>query len=161
MDGSLKAQQGSYGSAGIGVNHDDYDPAYIRSILASVAIIALVGASDREVRPSHGVMKFLLAKGYEVIPVNPRLAGQMLLGCKVYAALREISVAIDLVDIFRNSEAAGGIVREALALSPQPKAIWMQAGVRNDDASAQAEAAGVKIVMNRCLAIELRAQQVA
>jgi predicted CoA-binding protein len=142
------------------VNHDNYDPPYLREILESVKVIALVGASDKEMRPSHSVMKFLLAKGYQMIPVNPRLAGQKLLGQTVYATLKEIPVSIDMVDIFRNSQAAGNVTREALALSPRPKVIWMQLGVRNDAAAAQAEAAGVKIVMNRCPAIELRVRGV-
>lgn len=143
------------------MNHDNYDPAYIRGILRSVKTVALVGASDKEVRPSHSVMKFLLRKGYEVIPVNPRLAGQELLGRKVYAALKDIPVAIDMIDIFRNSQAAGGVAGEALALNPKPKVIWMQLAVRNDEAAARAEAAGIKVVMNRCPAIELRAQTIA
>lgn len=143
------------------MSHDSYDPAYIRGILQSVKTIAMVGASDRTARPSHGVMKFLLGEGYEVIPVNPRLAGQELFGRKVFAALKDIPVAIDMIDVFRNSHAAGGVVEEALALDPKPKVIWMQLSVRNDEAAAQAEAAGIKVVMNRCPAIELRAQAIA
>ncbi len=142
------------------MNHDSYDQAYIQEILRSVKIIALVGASDKEARPSHGVMKFLLGKGYQVVPVNPRLAGQKLLGQKVYAALEDIPDTIDMVDIFRNSDAAGGITDEALALDLKPKVIWMQLAVRNDEAATRAEAAGIKVVMNRCPAIELRAHPV-
>ena len=143
------------------MNHDNYDPAYIRDILRSLKVIALVGASDKPARPSHGVMKFLLGRGYEVIPVNPRLAGEELFGQKAYGALSDIPVAIDMIDVFRNSQAAGGVVDEALALHSGPKVIWMQLGVRDDAAAARAEAAGIKVVMNRCPAIELRARQVA
>ena len=142
------------------MNHDSYDPAYIRGILQSVKIIAMVGASDKTVRPSHGVMKFLLGQGYEVIPVNPRLAGQRLLGQKVYAALKDIPVPTDMIDVFRNSQAAGGVVDEALALDLKPKVIWMQLSVRDVKAAARAEALGIKVVMNRCPAIELRAQAI-
>lgn len=138
------------------MNHDNYDPAYIRDILKSVKVIALVGASDKPERPSNGVMKFLLGRGYDVVPVNPRLVGRELHGRKAYSALSELPHAIDMIDVFRNSRAAGGVVEEALALDPKPRVIWMQLGVRDDDAAAQAEAAGIKVVMNRCPAIELR-----
>ena len=136
------------------MNHDSYAPDYIRDILRSVKNIALVGASANEVRPSYFVMKYLLDKGYEVIPVNPGLAGQQLLGQTVFGALRDIPQPIDMVDIFRNSEAAGPITDEALALDPKPKVIWMQLSVRNDAAAARAEAAGLKVVMNRCPKME-------
>ena len=96
------------------MNHDNYSPDYIRNILRSVKTIALVGASNNDVRPSYFVMKYLLGKGYDVIPVNPGLASQDLLGKTVYASLKDIPVAIDMVDIFRNSEAAGPITDEAL-----------------------------------------------
>jgi predicted CoA-binding protein len=99
-------------------------------------------------------MRYLLDKGYEVIPVNPGLAGQELLGRKVYAALKDIPKPIDMVDIFRNSEAAGGVTDEALALAPPPRVIWMQLGVRNDEAAARAEARGLNVVMNRCPKME-------
>lgn len=136
------------------MNHDSYSPDDIRDILRSVKTIALVGASSNEVRPSYFVMKYLLDKGYEVIPINPGLAGQQLLGQTVHASLKDIPKPIDMVDIFRNSEAAGPIVDEALALDPKPKVIWMQLSVRNDDAAAKAEAAGLKVVMNRCPKME-------
>ena len=99
-------------------------------------------------------MKYMLDKGYEVIPVNPGLAGQSLLGQTVYATLKDVPKPIDMVDIFRNSEAAGPITDEALALEPQPKVIWMQLSVRNDEAASKAEAAGLKVVMNRCPKME-------
>lgn len=136
------------------MNHDSYAPDYIRGILQSVKTIALVGASANEVRPSYFVMKYLLDKGYDVIPVNPGLAGQTLLGQTVFATLKDIPRPVDMVDIFRNSEAAGPITDEALALSPRPRVIWMQLSVRNDEAAARAEAAGVQVVMNRCPKME-------
>jgi uncharacterized protein len=136
------------------VNHDDYPADYIRGILREVKTIALVGASANGVRPSNLVMKYLMDKGYTVIPVNPGLAGQELFGQKVYASLAEIPVAFDMVDVFRNSEAAATVVDEALALAVLPKVVWMQLTVRNDAAAARAEAAGVKVVMNRCPKME-------
>jgi len=136
------------------MNHDSYAPDYIRGILQSVKTIALVGASANEVRPSYFVMKYLLDKGYDVIPVNPGLAGPTLLGQTVYATLKDIPRPVDMVDIFRNSEAAGPITDEALSLSPRPKVIWMQLSVRNDDAASRAEAAGVQVVMDRCPKME-------
>jgi uncharacterized protein len=136
------------------MNHDTYSPDYIRGILREVKTIALVGASANDVRPSYLVMKYLIEKGYTVIPVNPGLAGKELLGQTVYASLREISVAIDMIDIFRNSDAAMAITEESLSLVPLPKVIWMQLSVRNDAAAAIAEARGVKVVMNRCPKME-------
>ena len=136
------------------MNHDSYPPDYIRDILQSVKTVALVGASNNPVRPSYFVMKYLLDKGYEVIPVNPGLAGQQILGQTVHAALKDIPKPVDMVDIFRNSEAAGPITDEALALDPKPKVIWMQLSVRNDAAAARAEAAGLQVVMNRCPKME-------
>ncbi|MGL4285409.1 MAG: CoA-binding protein [Phreatobacter sp.] len=137
------------------MNHDDYSNGYIRGILSSVKVIAMVGASANEVRPSYFVLKYLIDRGYRVHPVNPALAGQEILGRTVYGSLADIPEAIDMVDIFRNSEAAGAVVDEALALEPKPQAIWMQLTVRNDAAAARAEAAGLKVVMNRCPKIEL------
>ena len=136
------------------MDHDTYSADYIRDILRSVKTIALVGASSNEVRPSYFVLKYLLDKGYDVTPVNPGLAGQEILGRRVYGTLKDIPYPIDMVDIFRNSQAAGLIVDEALAFSPLPKVIWMQLGVRNDEAAARAEAAGLKVVMNRCPKME-------
>jgi uncharacterized protein len=136
------------------MNHDSYDAGYLNSILGSVKTIAMVGASANALRPSYFVMKYLLDKGYEVIPVNPGLAGKEVLGRKVYVSLKDIPVPIDMVDIFRNAEAAGEVVDEALSLPQKPKAIWMQLGVRNDEAAARAEAAGIQVVMNRCPKME-------
>lgn len=136
------------------MNHDAYDDTYIRGIMTSVKRIALVGASANEARPSFIVIKYLLDRGYDVIPVNPGLAGQILLGKTVYADLASIPGPIDMVEIFRNSDAAGPITDEALALEPLPQVIWMQLSVRNDEAAARAESRGVKVVMNRCPKIE-------
>jgi predicted CoA-binding protein len=136
------------------MNHDSYPSGYIHRILQGVKTIALVGASNNQVRPSYLVMKYLLDKGYEVIPVNPGLAGQELLGQTVYGSLKDIPKPVDMVDIFRNSEAAGLITDEALTLDPKPKVIWMQFSVRNDAAAARAEAEGLQVVMNRCPKME-------
>lgn len=136
------------------MNHDSYAADYIRGLLHEVKTIALVGASANEVRPSYLVMKYLMEKGYSVIPINPGLAGKTLLGQMVYAGLNDVPVAIDMVDVFRNSDAALAITQESLALKPLPKVIWMQLSVRNDEAAALAEAQGVKVVMNRCPKME-------
>lgn len=139
---------------GLGMDHSNYPNDYIRGILNSVKTVALVGASASPARPSWIVTKYLLERGYDVIPVNPGIAGTELLGKKVYASLAEIPGPIDMVEIFRNSEAAGPITDEALALDPLPKVIWMQLSVRNEEAAAKAEAKGIKVVMDRCPKIE-------
>jgi len=138
------------------MNHDRYDDAYIAAILNGIKVVAMVGASANINRPSYFVMKYLLGKGFAVIPVNPGLAGQEILGQKVVASLADIDRPVDMVDVFRNSEAALGIVRECIALKDKLglKVIWMQLSVRNDEAAAEAEAAGLKVVMNRCPKIE-------
>jgi predicted CoA-binding protein len=138
------------------MNHDRYDDAYIAAILHRLKVVAMVGASANINRPSYFVMKYLLGKGFAVIPVNPGLAGQEILGQKVVASLADIDQQVDMVDVFRNSEAALGIVRECIALKDKLalKVIWMQLSVRNDEAAAEAEAAGLKVVMNRCPKIE-------
>ncbi|MGK9168583.1 CoA-binding protein [Inquilinus limosus] len=136
------------------MDHDRYDDAYLRGILREVKTIAMVGASPNWNRPSYFAMTYLQGKGYRVIPVNPGAAGQTILKEPVYARLAEVPQPVDMVDIFRNSEAAAGIVDEALALPVRPKIIWMQLGVRNDAAAAKAEAAGIRVVMNRCPKIE-------
>ncbi len=137
------------------MNHDAYPDEWIADILKSVRRIALVGASPKPERPSHEVMAFLLSRGYEVFPVNPGQTGKEILGRRVHASLADIPEQVDMVDIFRNSEAAGGVVDEALKLAPLPRVIWMQLGVRNDEAAGRAEAAGLKVVMNRCPKIEI------
>ena len=136
------------------MNHDAYDNAYIADILNSVRTIAIVGASANDVRPSFFVTKYLIDKGYTVYPINPGHAGREILGRPVHAKLADVPEPIDMVDIFRASAAVPPVVDEALALEPQPKVIWMQLTVRNDAAAAKAEAAGVKVVMNRCPKIE-------
>lgn len=136
-------------------SHDAYDPALISRVLSQTRTIALVGASANPARPSHHVMTFLLARGYRVIPVNPGLAGQTLLGQPVVARLADLSEPVDMVEIFRSSDAAGGVVDEALALAPPPRFIWMQIGVRDDAAAARAEAKGCVVVMDRCPKIEI------
>jgi len=136
------------------MKHDTYSDHYISSILSDVKSIAVVGASAKAVRPSYFVVKYLLSKGYDVIPVNPGQAGGEICGAKVYPSLAAIDRPLDMVDIFRSSEAALGVVREALALKPHPKVIWMQLTVFNEEAARLAEAAGIQVVMNRCPKIE-------
>jgi predicted CoA-binding protein len=136
------------------MNHDSYNDTTIRGILNTVKTIAMVGVSPKTSRPSYFVFKYLLERGYRVIPVNPGQAGTELLGQKFYARLADIPEPVDMVDIFRSPEHALGVVQEALALKPLPQVIWMQLGVRNDEAAALAEAAGIKVVMNRCPKIE-------
>jgi hypothetical protein len=136
------------------MNHDSYPDSYIRGILNTVKTIAMVGASEKENRPSYFAFKYLLERGYRMIPVNPGHADQAMLGQLIYARLAEIPVPVDMVDIFRGAQYAIAIVQEALALTPRPQVIWMQLGVRNDEAAALAEANGLKVVMNRCPKIE-------
>ena len=136
------------------MNHDSYPDNYIRGILKTVKTVAMVGLSPKENRPSYFVFKYLLERGYRVIPVNPGQAGKQVLGQTFYARLTDIPEPVDMVDIFRGSEHVPPIVQEALELKPKPQAIWMQLTVRNDAAAALAEAAGVKVVMNRCPKIE-------
>ena len=134
------------------MNHDAYSDAYIRDILANNRTIAMVGASPNTSRPSYFAMKYLKDKGFHVIPVNPGQAGKEILGEKVYAALADIKQPIDIVDIFRSSNAALPIAKEAIRIGA--KVVWMQLGVRNDEAAKLAEEAGLKVVMNRCPKIE-------
>jgi len=134
------------------MNHDSYPDAYLRDILTSVKTIAIVGASPRPHRPSHGVMRFLQRHGYRAIPVNPFAAGSTIHSERVYASLAEIPAEVDMVDVFRRADLAGSAVDEAIAIGA--KIVWMQLGVR-DDAAARAEANGLRVVMNRCPAIEI------
>ena len=124
------------------MNHDHYADSYIRHILKSVHTIAVLGASPNDARPSHGVMGFLLGKGYHVIPVNPGHAGKTILGQTVRARLADI--------VFRTASQFGAVVDEVLALDPLPAVLWGQFTVRDDAAAARAEAAGIQVVMDRC-----------
>ena len=136
------------------MNHDTYNDNYIRGILNTVKSIAMVGISPKDNRPSYFAFKYLLERGYKMVPVNPGQAGKEILGQKVYAKLGDILEPIDMVDVFRGSQFAMGIVDEALAMKPRPQVIWMQLTVRDDAAAAKAEAAGLKVVMDRCPKIE-------
>ena len=135
------------------LDHENYSDDYLRDILTSVRTIAVVGASPRRERPSHGVMAYLQRRGYRTIPVNPFAAGGKINGETVYASLAEVPEPIDMVDIFRRPEAAGAVVDATIAVGA--KIVWMQLGVRDDPAAARAEANGLKVVMNRCPAIEI------
>jgi predicted CoA-binding protein len=135
------------------LDHESYPDDYLRGILESVRTIAVVGASPRRERPSHRVMAYLQRRGYRTIPVNPNAAGGTINGEKVYGSLAEIPEPIDMVDVFRRPDAAGGVADEAVAIGA--KVVWMQLGVRDDDAAARTEASGLKVVMNRCPAIEI------
>jgi uncharacterized protein len=125
----------------------------VAELLSSARTIAVIGASDRPGRPSYGVMKFLQDRGYRVLPVNPQITGEHVLGEFVWRELAQIGVPIDIVDIFRRPEAAGDAVDQAIFVGA--KAVWMQLGVINEEAAARAEAAGLKVVMNRCPKIEI------
>src|ERR1700759_777831 len=129
-----------------------YTDAKIRRILSTVRTIAMVGASSNWNRPSYFVMKYLQSKGYRVIPVNPGTAGKEQLGEKIYASLRDIPVPVDLVDVLRSSDMVGPVVDDAIAIGA--KVVWMQLGIRNDEAASRAEAADIEVIMNRCPKIE-------
>src|SRR5499427_2825866 len=137
-----------------GMDHDNYDDNYIRGILNTVNTIAMVGVSANTSRPSYFAFKYLLERGYRMVSVNPGLAGQNLLGQPVYATLLDVPEPVDMVDVFRASQHALPIVAQALQMQPRPRVIWMQLGVRNDEAAELAEANGLKVVMNRCPKIE-------
>jgi predicted CoA-binding protein len=127
----------------------------IRRILGDTKTIAMVGASNNPDRASNHVLAFLLRRGYRVFPINPGLAGKSIHGATVYASLADIPEPADMVDVFRNSEAAGAVIDEALAMTPPPRFVWLQLGVVNEDGAARAEAKGVEVVMDRCPAIEI------
>lgn len=133
-----------------------YPDSYIETILVQSKRFAFIGASAKENRPSYFAMKYLISKGYEVVPVNPGIAGQEILGQRVFATLSEVPEPVDIVDIFRNSKAALKITEEAISLKDKLalKVIWMQLGVINHDAAAAAAAAGLDVVMDRCPKIE-------
>jgi predicted CoA-binding protein len=134
------------------MNHDAYSDEYLRRILRQTHVIAMVGASPNWNRPSFFVMKYLQSKGFRVIPVNPKAAGEEILGERAVASLTDIREPVDLVDVFRASDAAPAIVEDAIRIGA--KAVWMQIGVRHDEAARRAEAAGLLVVMNRCPKIE-------
>ena len=136
------------------VDHDHYGDDYLRDILSATRTIAMVGASANASRPSYGVLGYLTRTGYETYPVHPGLAGQSLFGRTVYARLADVPVPIDMVDVFRNADAIPALAEEILALAALPKVVWLQLGIRNDAAAALLEAAGIKVVMDRCPAIE-------
>jgi uncharacterized protein len=136
------------------MNHDSYSDHYVRGILNTVKTIAMVGASVNQVRPSYFAFKYLLERGFRMIPVNPGHGGRELLGQRIYARLSDIGEPVDMVDIFRPAQYALGIVQEALTLKPPPQVIWMQLNIRSDEAATLAEANGMKVVMNRCPKIE-------
>jgi uncharacterized protein len=136
------------------MNHDSYSDAYIREILNTVKTVAMIGASPQNVRPSYFVFKYLSERGYDMIPINPGQVGKSLIGKPFVRSLEDIDRPIDMIDVFRGAEHMLPIVDTALALKTLPKVIWMQLGVRNDEAAAKAEAAGIKVVMNRCPKIE-------
>jgi predicted CoA-binding protein len=133
-----------------------YADDLIKSILRSTKVIAMVGASGNEMRPSYFAMKYLLAKGFVIHPINPGMVGKDILGQKVYASLKEVPAPVDMVDIFRGADAAPGIVREALEEKDRfgLKTIWMQLGVISEEAAELARAAGLQVVMDRCPKIE-------
>lgn len=135
-------------------DHDTYPDPQIRAILTDVKTIAMVGASDNPARPSYLVFKYLTERGFHVIPVNPGKAGQRFLGETFVASLADITVPVDMIDVFRAADAAPGIVDQALAMQPLPRVIWMQLGVRHNEAAAKAEAAGLTVIMDRCPKIE-------
>ena len=136
------------------MKHDSYSDAYIAEVLRSARTIAVVGASPNEARPSFSVMKYLITRGHAVFPITPGQAGKEICGRPVYARLADVPEPIDMVDIFRASDAVPGVVDEVLAMNPLPKVIWMQLGIRSDAAAKAAEAAGIQVVMNRCPKIE-------
>ena len=137
------------------IDHDHYDDVYLRDILETTRTIAMVGASPKADRPSHGVLGYLTRVGYETYPVHPGIAGsQQIFGRDVVPKLADVPVPIDMVDVFRNSDAIPALADEILTLDPLPKVVWLQLGIRNDAAAAKLEAAGIRVVMDRCPAIE-------
>jgi uncharacterized protein len=136
------------------MDHDNYDRNLIRDVLKTTKNIAMIGASPNPARPSYGVMRFLLGKGYHVIPINPGHAGKEIQGQKVYARLADIEEEVDMVDVFRAADQLSSVVDEVLAMKKPPKVIWGQLTVRDDAAAEKAEQAGLTVIMDRCPAIE-------
>ncbi len=137
------------------MNHDHYSDAYLSKVLTETKTIALVGASPNEARPSHGVMRFLLGRGYKVTPVNPGQAGKEILGQPVAARLADLAHPVDMIDVFRAADTIPPLTDEILALPWQPKTVWMQLSIRHDESAGRLEEAGIQVVMDRCPAIEL------
>jgi uncharacterized protein len=136
------------------MNHNSYDPSLIRDVLKNTRRIAMVGASPNPARPSNGVLRFLLGKGYDVVPINPGHAGKQIHGQTVVASLADIEGPVDMVDVFRAADRLPALVDEILALPNRPKVIWGQLTVRDDEAAKKAEEAGITVIMDRCPAIE-------
>ena len=134
------------------VDHDAYPPAYLRAILERARTIAVVGASPEPWRVSYGIMAYLKRHGYRVVAINPHAVGQMVHGEPFYASLERAPYPIDLVNVFRRTDAIPAVVEEAIAI--RPVSLWMQLGIRHDAAAARAEAAGIAVVMNRCISVE-------
>lgn len=134
------------------IHHDAYPPGYLRDILERARTIAVVGASPEPWRASHGIVAYLKRHGYRVAAVNPHAVGQMVHGEPFYASLERVPYAVDLVNVFRRPDAVPAVVEEAIAI--KPRSLWMQLGVRHDVAAARAEAAGIAVVMNRCISVE-------
>lgn len=137
---------------GVKIDHSAYAPGYLTGILARAKTIAVFGASPEPWRPSFGVMRYLQRVGYRIIPVNPTAIGESVHGEPFFASLADVPERIDLVDVFRRPEAVGEAVDQAIAV--KAPAIWMQLGIRNDEAAARAEAAGIQVVMNRCISVD-------
>ena len=136
------------------MNHDRYGDAWIAGLLRRVKRVAVIGASANPVRPSYFVVKYLIAKGYEVFPINPGSAGGEILGRPAYASLADVPGPIDMVDVFRRAEALPGIVSEIMALDELPAVVWLQLGIRDDAIAAALEMAGIQVVQDRCPKIE-------
>jgi hypothetical protein len=139
-------------SAARPVSHGAYPADYLRDLLTRARTIAVVGASNEPWRPSFGIMRYLQRAGYRVVPVNPFLVGQSVQGEAFRPSLRELREPVDLVNVFRRPDAVDGVVDDAIATGAP--SLWMQLGVRNDAACARAEAAGIAVVMNRCISVE-------
>ena len=136
----------------MGIDHDRYAPEYLKDMLARAKAIAVVGASTEPWRASFGIMRYLQRAGYRVLPVNPNELGKSVHGEPFHGSLRALPQRVDLVNVFRRPDAVGAVVDDAIAA--KAPAIWMQLGVRNDAACSKAEAAGIAVVMNRCISVE-------
>jgi predicted CoA-binding protein len=136
----------------VAVDHDAYSPGYLRSILGRAKTVAVIGASPEPWRPSFGVMRYLQRMGYRVIPVNPTAVGETVHGELFHAGLGDVPERVDLVNVFRRPDAVGEAVDQAIAA--KAPALWMQLGIRHDAACVRAEAAGIAVVMNRCISVE-------